>query len=1025
MNQGLVKLKAGLAWSVNGIAPLRALFLRLALDRRLLRGVVTDGAFLQRTLHDPDVQLAMKILLSEEKFIHRLVLDDQVLDRLLVDKKFIPELGRKPRFLEQLVKLPQVMTRLADHPALAGAIGPHAGFAGRYLKLGAVQRHLLGDEALAGAYLKLLLVRPGALSAVLAHPVFAEGIWKHPKALAGLLGDDRFLAHLLANKPALAALARRPEFAAALADDAGFVAAIIDGPLAPQLILENRQLLSGLLADDAALDLAQVALLNSETRLRSVLAQPAAGRQLAHDPKLLGLLLQLPELSQRIIVDAGVQAGVLRHAGFLKRLGQETETLAQVLTTHSLLRILKETPELSRGLLEEGGLLKDAQLRGQLLASDVMLACIDRNVDFQRALLLKTGIGRLVPAIPELAARISHDPRFVEQLTGDESFIVRFIADEKVHHKIAGNDALASSIIMKRLGLDRGLWKRVLKSLDHDQLVDWLRADEPLMARLLGDPAVTERLARDESFIVRFIADKRIHHKIAGNDALAASIIMERLGRVDGLWKRVLKSLDRKQLADWLRADEPLMARLLDDPAVTERLARDESFIVRFIGNERVHQKIAGNDALAASIIMKRLGQDPDLWKRVLKSLDREQLAGHLSRDAALLDGLLHDPILIERLAGDESFVIPFISHERVHRKIANNDALSASILGRRLGGDDALWRRLARERPFLEGLAARPQVCLSALVESGGIDQPAIRRAGDARIRYGELLDRLAPWFLPLDPVDPRRRQVERELTEPAKVPEAVCSVITRGRHALLGEGQVEYTDRHSLWTQINEIFLDEDYYFETGRERPVILDCGAHIGLATHYFKRLHPQARVVAFEPAPDTFQMLSRNIHALGLEGVQLHQVALGGADGVADFHLSRDYPMANSLTTRRHQFGDTLETVQVEVRRLSSFLDGPVDFLKLDIEGSEQEVLAECGDALRRVHHLFIEIHLGEPGQGDRLLAILALLEQQGFTCQIAKAHNYQIQSQVRPMKWVRQCYSLNIWGVNESFGTAG
>src|SRR5215467_13838161 len=59
-------------------------------------------------------------------------------------------------------------------------------------------------------------------------------------------------------------------------------------------------------------------------------------------------------------------------------------------------------------------------------------------------------------------------------------------------------------------------------------------------------------------------------------------------------------------------------------------------------------------------------------------------------------------------------------------------------------------------------------------------------------------------------------------------------------------------------------EIFLRGEYLFASKSPSPVILDCGANIGMASLFFKWLYPQSVVYAFEPDKNTFLMLQKNI-----------------------------------------------------------------------------------------------------------------------------------------------------------------
>ena len=52
------------------------------------------------------------------------------------------------------------------------------------------------------------------------------------------------------------------------------------------------------------------------------------------------------------------------------------------------------------------------------------------------------------------------------------------------------------------------------------------------------------------------------------------------------------------------------------------------------------------------------------------------------------------------------------------------------------------------------------------------------------------------------------------------------------------------------------------------TATSTPRILDCGANVGLASLFFRRLYPQARITAFEADPALFAILEANLDANG-------------------------------------------------------------------------------------------------------------------------------------------------------------
>jgi FkbM family methyltransferase len=181
-------------------------------------------------------------------------------------------------------------------------------------------------------------------------------------------------------------------------------------------------------------------------------------------------------------------------------------------------------------------------------------------------------------------------------------------------------------------------------------------------------------------------------------------------------------------------------------------------------------------------------------------------------------------------------------------------------------------------------------------------------------------------------------------------------------------------------------EIFAEGEYRFESPTDAPLIIDCGANIGMATLYFKSVYPKSRVIAFEPAPATFECLRRNVGRL--PGVDVRNLAISGRAGTLDFVIERgaETSMISSASAGRVEGGH----VSVESTTLSSVVTGPVHFLKVDIEGAELEALEELEGSgkLGLVEQLAVEFHHHMGGEPDRFSRLLALLERAGFGYQV-------------------------------------
>ena len=108
------------------------------------------------------------------------------------------------------------------------------------------------------------------------------------------------------------------------------------------------------------------------------------------------------------------------------------------------------------------------------------------------------------------------------------------------------------------------------------------------------------------------------------------------------------------------------------------------------------------------------------------------------------------------------------------------------------------------------------------------------------------------------------------------------------KGLTTLLPGPPIQFVDGPSLAGQFLEIWKNESYRFNTRRQEPLILDCGANVGMGTLYWKHLYPQARVIAFEPDPTIFRVLRENLAARNLTKVQPINAAVWTKEGEVSF-----------------------------------------------------------------------------------------------------------------------------------------
>lgn len=156
---------------------------------------------------------------------------------------------------------------------------------------------------------------------------------------------------------------------------------------------------------------------------------------------------------------------------------------------------------------------------------------------------------------------------------------------------------------------------------------------------------------------------------------------------------------------------------------------------------------------------------------------------------------------------------------------------------------------------------------------------------------------------------------------------------------------------------------------------ETPIIVDVGGHIGAFTRFAAGLWPNGRFYCFEANPRNHSLIGQNLSSITSD-YRLYKAALVGEIPV-NRRLVIKESEADSITGGWGIiWGDTAFTpgpgvasevipAFVKVRDLFDEIDGRINLLKFDCEGSEFSILSSMTDEdLKRVDHIVAEIHVG-------------------------------------------------------------
>lgn len=175
------------------------------------------------------------------------------------------------------------------------------------------------------------------------------------------------------------------------------------------------------------------------------------------------------------------------------------------------------------------------------------------------------------------------------------------------------------------------------------------------------------------------------------------------------------------------------------------------------------------------------------------------------------------------------------------------------------------------------------------------------------------------------------------------------------------------------------------------TCKDGSVVLDIGAHIGLfAVIAAKIAGAKAKVFAFEPAPNTYKILNQTIGINKLKNViEPVNQAMGKAVGSINFFIS-DIEADNSNSLVLYKNDRKINGVEVAVNTIDNFVDSKciskVDFIKIDVEGSEYDTLCGGKKVLTKFRPACILAIHPEPiaKKGDKLEDIYDLLQQLNY-----------------------------------------
>jgi FkbM family methyltransferase len=160
-----------------------------------------------------------------------------------------------------------------------------------------------------------------------------------------------------------------------------------------------------------------------------------------------------------------------------------------------------------------------------------------------------------------------------------------------------------------------------------------------------------------------------------------------------------------------------------------------------------------------------------------------------------------------------------------------------------------------------------------------------------------------------------------------------------------------------------IDEIWAYRKYDYFGYRVNPgdIVVDIGANIGTFSLYAAKVCGASRVLSFEPFFDNYRILSKNVEQNQLLSITCVNQAVAGNRGLRTLRLDPMDSGSHSLVS-----GSSERSVEVECCTLEDIFErfslATIDYLKMDCEGAEYEVLESAISRLKQIRRISMETH---------------------------------------------------------------
>lgn len=172
----------------------------------------------------------------------------------------------------------------------------------------------------------------------------------------------------------------------------------------------------------------------------------------------------------------------------------------------------------------------------------------------------------------------------------------------------------------------------------------------------------------------------------------------------------------------------------------------------------------------------------------------------------------------------------------------------------------------------------------------------------------------------------------------------------------------------KNYLYSKVGPGYMDEELFRFLPSDLDVLIDIGAHTGSFSKLFHSKVKTSRTFLFEPIPEYYQKINTDPY---FSKCKIYNAAVSSQSGTAEFSVN-ELPETSSLLNFDSALKETEglnkkaeRSIKVRTIRLSDVIKEhdlkEIDFMKIDVQGSEMDVLLGIGDELDKVKRILTEV----------------------------------------------------------------